>query len=155
MKKPKRKRSQSKYPALVRGLNSRVRQEYLDQDYLHKLNPDELAWLNKFMAEENTASFKNDGNDFNKTKEERKKIYDRNNSRNRDQYGLIRNRVANTKLLNYEDQINVVEEELGRNIAVTQMEDAYAEYIDYKEVEEFLKEYDNAMLSFRDAATFE
>lgn len=150
-KKPKKARSQIKHPSLVKKYNSRVRQEFLDADYLHLLNPEELAFYAKFMEEENNASFKNDGTDFNKTKEERKKIYDRNNFRNRDQWGLTNAKVAATNLLNYEDYHNLVEDEYNRDINPANMENSYIEFIDDVEIKEMMEEYANAMLAFRDS----
>lgn len=151
MKSKKTKRSRTKYPALTLRVNSRVRQDRIDFDYLDKLSEEELTWLNKFMEEENGASFKNDGTDFNKTKEERKKIYDANNRNNRDQYGLTKAKVANTKLLNYDTNLNMIEEELGRDNNPRSMETAYVDFIEHKQIEDFLKEYDSAMLLFNEA----
>lgn len=49
---PKRKkRDMEPYPALKRELNLRSRQDLIDYDYLHKLNPEEKEWLNKFTNE--------------------------------------------------------------------------------------------------------
>ncbi len=152
MKNPARKtkRSKAKNPALVPGLNSRVRQEYLDYDYLDQLSPDELAWLNKFTEESNNASFKNDGTDLITDPVTRKAIYDNNNARNRCLYGQIKSKVANTKLLNYEDVINMVEEELGKDTNPMNMENAYVDFIDNAEVQAMLLEYDDMLASLID-----
>lgn len=89
-KKKKTKRSQVKYPALDSNYMPKVRQEYFDIDYINQLNDEEKAWLNKFMNEELNASFKNNGTDLNKTKEEKRKAYANNNSRNRCLYGITK-----------------------------------------------------------------
>lgn len=149
----RKKRNQHKHPGLIKGLTSRVRQEYHDVDeYIDQLNEEELAWLNKFMEEELNASFKNDGTDLNKTKEERKKIYDRNNARNRCQYGIIKAKVAQTKLLNYENVLNIVEQEVNdkAQAQATPIEDVYVDFLESKQIEQFLIDYDNAMLLFRE-----
>lgn len=135
-------------------LNSRIRQEYLDMDYIHKLNDEEKAFLNKVLAEEIGASFQNDGTDFIPATgpadepSPRKRIYDANNHRNVDQYGIIKAKVANTKLLNFEDRINMIEEELSRGVNVSSMENAYLDYIDGKQVEVMMNEYEAAMAVF-------
>lgn len=143
-KEKKTKRSQAKYPALTPKLNSRVKQEKIDFDYLDQLSPSELEWLNKFMEEEMNARFKNDGTDFNQTKEERKKVYDRNNQANRDQYGLVKGRAA-SKLVEYGSNI---EDELSRGVNPSSMENAYLDFIETQELKVILKEYDEAMKAF-------
>ena len=124
----KTKRSKQKYPALVKKYNSRVRQEYNDFDYLDQLNEEQLAFLNKFVEEEMNASFKKDGTDFNKTDEERRAIYNKNNARNRCLYGRQRNRVGATKMLNYEDSVDLIESE--QDYQSDAIEDAMIEYMD-------------------------
>lgn len=89
-KKKKTKRSEVKYPALNSNYMPKVRQEYFDIDYLDQLSEKEKAFMNKFMNEELNASFKNDGTDLNKTKEEKRKAYSNNNSRNRCLYGVTK-----------------------------------------------------------------
>ncbi len=146
----KKKRSKIKYPALVPKYNSRVRQEYLDYDYLDQLNESELEWLNKFSEEYNNASFKNNETDIDQSPEGRKGAYDRNNARNRCLYGQIKNRVANTKLVNYDDMINIVEENMSRDTDPLAMENAYTDYLDYKEVNQMMLDYDAARLTYRE-----
>jgi len=124
----KTKRSKQKYPALVKKFNSRVRQEYTDFDYLSQLNDEQLQFLNKFVEEEINVSFKKDGTDFNKTDEERKAIYNKNNARNRCLYGRQRNRVGVTKMLNYEDSVDLIE--LEQENANDFIEDAMIDYMD-------------------------
>jgi len=84
LKKKTNQRSLTKQANLKPHLNLRTRQDLIDYDYLHKLNEKELEWLNKFTEEEINASFsKNNKKNFNKTDEEKRKCYNRNNARNR------------------------------------------------------------------------
>ncbi len=75
----------------------RVRQEVLDADYLAKLNAKELAWYNKFINEYVNASItkhKSNGRikkgHLHKTKDKVKEIYDANNKRNNDLFGVTK-----------------------------------------------------------------
>jgi hypothetical protein len=87
-KKPSR-RSNTKYPNLKPEFNLKIRQEEIQDiaSYANSLPPEAKAWLDRFVEEEINASFVNGGT-FNKTKEEQRKIYTRNNTRNRDIYSL-------------------------------------------------------------------
>lgn len=78
-----KKRSKTKYPGLVKGVNAKTRHEYMDFDYLHELSPEEKQWLSNVMEEWMSGNFNHEGEIFHKTKEERKTCYDRNNARNR------------------------------------------------------------------------
>src|ERR1019366_3207866 len=105
MKKEKSKRNQTKYPGFQKKYTTRVRQEKLDFDYVDTLPEDAKDFLHKYIEEEINSKFKDDGTDFNQTKEDRKKIYDRNNSSNRCLYGNLKNKANkhnNKKLLNYD-----------------------------------------------------
>lgn len=85
----KKKRELDKYPALNPRLNARTRFEVLDMDYLKKLSDQDLAFMNQFMAEYVSGSFKKDetgeysSENLHKTAEERRECYSRNNMRNR------------------------------------------------------------------------
>lgn len=86
LKEPtKNKRSSYYYPALVPNVNLKTRQEAINdvRSYFDKLSPEEKEWMNSFMEEENNANFNHKGPKLNTTKEEKKKIYNRNNARNR------------------------------------------------------------------------
>lgn len=134
-RKKKTKRSKEKYPYLEKRLNSRVRQEYLDFDYINQLSDEEKEFLNKFAGEYYGGSFKKDGTDITATdKEGYRESYGRNNARNRCLYGQIRNKVSRTKLLNYEKVRNMVEEECVRETSSDSVEDAFIEYLDSKNV---------------------
>jgi hypothetical protein len=100
-KKQRKKRELDKYPALNPRLNAKTRFEVLDMDYLNKLNDAELHYLNQFMAEYVSGAFKKDSSgeysseNLNRTVEERRDCYTRNNVRNR--CGLtISNATGNT-----------------------------------------------------------
>lgn len=130
----KTKRSKEKYPALKKNVNSRVRQEYIDYDYLDKLSPEEKAWLNDFSEEYINASVgkqsEADQNRFHNTAELVKDCTDRNNARNRCIYGEVRNKVGNTKLLNYENSVNIIEQEYSRDEQIQDVENAMIDKID-------------------------
>jgi hypothetical protein len=79
------KRNSFQYPALEPSVNLKTRQEAIEdvKSYFHKLSPEEKKWMNAFMEEENNANFNHSGPKLNKTRDEKKKIYNRNNARNR------------------------------------------------------------------------
>lgn len=83
-------RGRTKYPALNPRFMPKVRQEYMDIDYLDKLSDEELKWLNKVIDEELNASFKNNSKDITKDPEKKREIYNKNNARNRCLYGIAR-----------------------------------------------------------------
>lgn len=139
----KKRRSRVKRPALQKKYNSRIKQEYLDFDYLNKLSETELDWLHKFADEEINARFENDGTDFNQTKAERKIVYDRNNARNRDLYGHVRNKVGNTKIITVDQHENLIENELAGDVNGHYVEDAMIEYIDHLESSKKLDDSDD------------
>lgn len=86
--KKKNRRSQTKNAALKPNLNIKNRQELIDFDYLDKLNDKEKAWLNNFVEEEINANFNHTGKILNKTDEEKRTCYNRNNARNRDIFAI-------------------------------------------------------------------
>lgn len=112
----------------------------MDQDYLHQLSEKEKAWLNKFMDEELNARFEKDGSDFNQSQEDRKRIYDANNARNRCLYGRVKNRVGSTKILDVEQYANLVEDELSASANKDSLEDTLIEFIDHSKLSDDLND---------------
>lgn len=84
MKKKRNKRSKTKYPALDPSLNLKTRTDLLDYDYLDQLSEKDKDWLNRFTEEYTHARFDHKGKKIQKSKEQIKDAYDRNNARNRD-----------------------------------------------------------------------
>lgn len=142
----RKRRSNVKHPALHKRYNPKVRQEYIDYDYLDKLNPEELDWLNKFSEEYINARFQGDETDIDKSPEGRKAAYDRNNARNRCLYSQLKVRRMNDKLLNYDDVVNIVEE--TQELPPSYIEDAYLDYMDEQFLVDAIQEYDMAMKQF-------
>jgi hypothetical protein len=102
MKKRQSKRSNTKHPDLTPELNLKTRSDLLDQDYIHKLSPDEKDWLNKFNSEyigDNLDREKPKKN-FHNTKKLIKDCGDRNNARNRD---ILTRAKASNQLTDYEE----------------------------------------------------
>lgn len=77
------RRNNSKYPALEPKLNLKYRNFYLECDYAHKLNKEELEFLNKFLEEEINADFRHE-KPLITDPDDRKRIYRDNNRRIRD-----------------------------------------------------------------------
>jgi len=76
------KYSKAKYPALNVNRQVANRKEYLEVDYLHKLNDEEKEFLNSFQSETVITNFKHRGEKL-YDKDNRKEFYDDNNRRNR------------------------------------------------------------------------
>lgn len=174
----KTRREQIEHASLKPSYNSRIRQEYIDQDYTDKLDDTvkncklpngemvtELEYLSLFMEEWNNGSVgaqaDAEQNNFHRTAEEVKECTDRNNHRNADLYGILRNkadRKNNKKLLSYEaltsttmDSSNHnsrMEDELSKDINPASMEEAYVNFLESKEIEAMIQEYDLAMEKF-------
>lgn len=127
-KKKNNKRSSTKYPAFNPKLNTRLRQEFLDIDYVDKLSEEEKEFLHRFMEEEVNASFSNTNKDINKTKEEKRAIYNKNNARNRCLYS---NKKA-TGLLEFSEDPNFerYKREFGENPTSCYDEDLLIEVLD-------------------------
>ncbi len=130
VKTKKTRRSKHKYPGLVKQYTNKIRREYLDQDYIEKLSPDEKQWLSNFNEEWLGANFDHEGELLHKTKEERREIYGRNNSRNRDLIGQMN---AQNKLLATDKIKEMLEkEELNQQVNPANIEDALVDLIDMK-----------------------
>lgn len=84
-KKPKNRREREKYPALKPELNLKTRYELIDYDYLHKLNEEELEYLNQFTDESVNSNLnrKNLNKNLHNTKALKKDCDRMNNARNR------------------------------------------------------------------------
>lgn len=85
----KSRRSNAKYPALEKKLNLKTRQDAMEIDYLHKLNDEEKAWLNKFNAEFVGADFRHE-EPLHTTPELKQDCELINNARNRDVFSRKR-----------------------------------------------------------------
>ena len=108
--KKQNKRNSYQYPALEPSVNLKTRQEAIEdvKNYFHKLSPEEKKWMNAFMEEENNANFNHGGPKLNKSKDEKKKIYNRNNARNR----CIFTREKAQDKLNYVERAEDLEKKL-------------------------------------------
>lgn len=92
---PKRKKQKVSYRTAKNvGLNkryfSKIKQEYHDIDYVHKLDDKQKKWLSEFMQEDLGANLRHSGRKKYKTKQDKKDVFDRNNARNRDIYSLAK-----------------------------------------------------------------
>jgi hypothetical protein len=131
MKKNTR-RGLSKNPNLKKKYTIKIRQEFLDTEYidgvydddgkelLRPLTENEKAWFDKFNKEWLNASFSNDETDLHQSKEEKLEIYRQNNARNRCLY-------ANKRKTKSLYQINM--EKYDRYIANKVPDDLWDEYI--------------------------
>lgn len=152
-RKGKKRRDQAKHPNLKKAFNPRVRQEYLDFDYLEQLSEKELDWLDKTMGEYYGASFDRQHPERNIQSYEKygKDCNDRNNARNRDLYGALKNKdnkFSNKKLVNYDNMTGEIENELSRESDPNAIENAYIEFLTFKQIEQMMLEYDLAMQNF-------
>ena len=89
----KTKRSKTKYPGLVKSVNTKNRQHLIDEDYIKKLSEEQKDWLNRFNEEYNNANFNHPGDKLHKTKEEELECYNRDYARKMDV--LVMGRVNN------------------------------------------------------------
>lgn len=81
------RRSQTKHANLNTNYNLLSRRDLIDYDYLNKLSPEELEFLDKFTAETINASLDSKilkNNLYARTKKKKKECFDANNGRNRD-----------------------------------------------------------------------
>ena len=83
-------RKQTKNAGLHKRFFSKIKREFHDVDYVHKLNDEEKAWLSKFYNEDLGANFTDSGEEIYKDPKDKKKAYSRNNARNRDIYAQAR-----------------------------------------------------------------
>jgi hypothetical protein len=117
----KNNRNSRKYPGLTKKTSLKIREELLDQDYIDKLSEEDKKWLNQFNEEwiHGRVYKSKDGcykPKFHKTKRDKKRENDANNSRNRDAFGRAKIRgnlvaeVANSgvKFYESEDTLNTI-----------------------------------------------
>lgn len=135
MPKKKTKRSQVKYPSLEKHYNSRVRQEYLDYDYVNELSEEEKQFLEDFNKEYYNASVgkqvdEGKNNRFTKGKDAVKAAQDANNARNACLYGRAK---AHGTMSKYD--VKAVQEfiEDKRVPSTNNIEDALIDYLDYSQ----------------------
>lgn len=119
------KRSRTKLPGLDQSVNSKLRWDLIDHDYLDKLSDKEKQWLSDFNEAYISGSFKKGSKKFGKTKKERRESYSRNNSRNRDLYAII-------KATGYLKEFDVKEIESRQKNSASNAEDILIEHIDSK-----------------------
>lgn len=67
-----------------------MKQEFHDIDYVDQLSDKDKKYLSTFMEENLGANLNHQGRKINKTKEQRKSIFDANNARQRDIYAIMR-----------------------------------------------------------------
>lgn len=145
MKKEKKSiRSKIKNASLKKQYNSRIRQEYLDLDYIHKLNdtkktcqlPDgtkvtELEYMAIFMKEWNSGGVGKQKeakkNKLHRTAKDVKTCTDRTNARNRDQYGQAK---AQNLVVKMEYETLKTHMEKAKAITENYVEDAMIEMLD-------------------------
>jgi hypothetical protein len=154
-RKPKKRRDEAKHPNLKHEYNPRVRHEYMDWDYLDTLPPDAKDFLNQFAGEYYGAAFKKDGTDIQSYEKYGKDANDRNNARNRCLYSSLKNRGDrnNKNLLDYdwiassENKLSL-DDKFNAGADPRHIENAYIDFLEMKEIEAMMQEYDLAMLAF-------
>lgn len=147
MKEKKKRRSQVKYPSLDPRYNSKVRQEYIDIDYVDELDdtvknvklPDgtmvtEREYMAIFMKEWNNAGVGKQSeakkNKFHRNKKLVKEATDRNNHRNNDMLGVTKATNLLDKM-NYEDLVRKKEWHNRAYVNPNTVEDAMIDYLDH------------------------
>lgn len=132
----KKKRDSKKNPGLEKHLFSKIKQEYHDIDYIDKLSDEEKNWLSRFTEEDLGANIHHKGAKVYKklhTKAGRKKIWDRNNQRNRDIYGRAKAAGMTLDL----DPKFIIEVLQSDNDWADTTEDKLIESIDLKKSQDF------------------
>ena len=136
-KTTKKRRSEIKHPGLKKHYNSRIRQEYIDQDYIQDLNDEEKNFLSKFNEEYYGANldFEKLENNLHNTEELKKLCTDRNNAQNRCIYGIAKagNKISDINMHTIEDEAINIDLKLNDEIhSDPNLEDILIEYIDSK-----------------------
>lgn len=104
------KRDKVKTPGLRKDKFSKIKQEYHDIDYAHKLDAKDAQWLNNFMEEDLGARLNHPGKKVYRKKADKRACYQRNNERNRDLYAASRATgtlltASDTAIENYLDSL--------------------------------------------------
>lgn len=137
--KSTKNRDKVKNPGLKKNKFSKIKQEYHDIDYAHKLDSKTAAWLNNFMEEDLGARLNHPGKKIYKTDADRKACYQRNNERNRDIYSNWR---ASGRLLTASSK--AIENYLDSKMEETILnpEDEIIEALDRHKIGEFVDNSD-------------
>lgn len=72
------------------GVSCKIRNDFSDMDYAHKLDKNALNFLKAFNREYYNADLKHKYKKLHKSKKHRKSVYDLNNEKNRDVYALLK-----------------------------------------------------------------
>lgn len=132
-KKPKK----ANLKVLNKNSTRLIRQEFMDYDYIDKLDEETKQWLANFTDEHYNASVgkqSDEGKDNNlyKTKELVKESQTANNKRNNDLYGKKRSRRELVSLKNLGSQNDDPNFAGYRTVDKDSTEDALIELLDYK-----------------------
>ena len=71
---------------LSKGNTPRKARDMLDMDYLSRLGPEELRFLDQFCREYYQCTLRRDGTDMHSADEQRRSLYGDNNARQRDMW---------------------------------------------------------------------
>lgn len=140
------------FKGLVKKNFSKIKQEYHDIDYIDQLGEKEKLYLSKFMFEELGANLQD--TKFNKKKKDKKRVFDANNSRNRDIWSIHK---ALGRISLYTSDIEALEWWEGRQEDVDEL--AFLNKPEYEETE--LQLYYNSKtdqifgIKFLDDGTYE
>lgn len=93
---------------MEKSVNLKTRREEIEDvaSYFDKLSPAEKDWMNSFVEEEINANFKHSGPKLNKSKADKKRVYNRNNARNR----CVFTREKAQNALNYKERLEDFED---------------------------------------------
>lgn len=132
MKKTRRKNV--KHPSFHPEFNHKVKNEYLDQDYINGLSEEEKDFLDKFNQEYYgaTLDYQNLENNLHNTPELKKRCTDRNNAQNRCTYGLGRAKKLISNTLFYPEDIEKCIDNQESELESENIEDLMIEYLDSK-----------------------
>jgi hypothetical protein len=132
----KKPRDKIKNVGLRKEKFSKIKQEFHDIDYAHKLSDKNKEWLSAFYEEDLGARFNHPNKKIYKKRKDRLASYNRNNCRIRDVYA---NAKASGNLL-FEDPLKRIE--TGQNVdsGINDTEIQMIEYLDYINGEKYQSE---------------